>query len=46
MSNYGIVGMRLERNHVRSVARATEFLIVAGVALIKIVSASNGLNMI
>jgi predicted transcriptional regulator len=29
MSNYGIVEMRREKNHVRPVARATEFHIVA-----------------
>ena len=29
MSNYGIVEMRRERNHVRPVAKATEFRIVA-----------------
>ena len=29
MSNYGIVEMRRERNHVRPVAMATEFRIVA-----------------
>ena len=29
MSNYGIVEMKRERNHVRPVARATEFRIVA-----------------
>ena len=29
MSNYGIVEMKRERNHVRPVAKATEFRIVA-----------------
>ena len=29
MSNYGLVEMKRERNHVRPVAKATEFRIVA-----------------
>jgi predicted transcriptional regulator len=29
MSNYGIVELKRERNHVRPVAKATEFRIVA-----------------